>query len=1230
MKKILSLFSFMFVAGLSHAQTSSENYISSTTCLNEDCTKKIERVQYFDLLGRPKQLVDVKATPQGKDIVTPMVYDELGRQTRNYLPVPQSSSANGNIYPQASGMVAYPIADVTNIYGGEKIFTEKILEKSPLERVLSQKQIGNAWNTKSTTFGYDLNTAADRVKKYGMVTTWNSAEKIYKNTLQYTATEYAKGQLVKNTVTDEDGNTVVEFKDGSGQTVLIRKVISASENADTYYLYNDYKQQVYVIPPLASASALNATAVETLCYQYNYDSKNRPVEKKLPGKGWEYMVYDKADRLVMTQDAVMKSQSKWLMTKYDQFGRVVYTAMLSGGERSGMQAQANDHVIVESRQSDGFTQDGMQIFYTNNYFHVLEKVLTVNYYDTYPSYGFNPPFPSSIMGKTVLSDNSTAQAISTKSLPVMSLVKNIENDNWTKSYSYYDTKGRVIGTHAINHLGGYSKTEIDLDFTGLIQKSKVYHKRLNSDPEKVITQYYEYDSKNRMLVHKHQIDSNPVEILTQNEYNELSQLKTKKVGGTNAASPLQSIDYAYNIQGRLTKINDPKNLNGKLFGYELKYEDPGYSHMGTSKHNGLISEVDWRNANEDVMKRYIYIYDGLKRLQHALYTEPYSTTPYKRHFDEMINYDLNGNIKTLKRRAFPVNGNTATLADDLVYEYTGNRLDKITENSSNNAGYEGGNNTISYDLNGNMKDMLDKGIRRIDYNYLNLANGLAIVQPQSIGLARNTTINYLYRADGTKLRKTNTTSGGRGSSQTTVTVDYLDGFQYENFTGGRGCPTCKTEVAFEQQAYTPSERPIGPIAPVWVLDFVGTSEGFYSFIENRYIYNYRDHLGNVRVSFAKNDQGIAQIRNTNNYYPLGLNHIGGANASSFGGLHSYKYNGKELQETGFYDYGWRQYIPDLGRWNGIDQLAEMYLSTSTYGYVAGNPVSYADVDGRWFNSDGSIDTSGYTPRFTSSRQMRNSFLGISPNDGSGSGIYNHSSQALIDRAFNLGGDWYNTGTGFSSSEGIGLGYDGSYTSLNSGFYNGGIGESIIDIPGVTVTKKAGWGNSLQNHFNSYMNNWYNTGGKANWFVSAAGSGVGAFANRFYIGTARPNAPISFFGRNYYGNGRTFIKSAPMAGVIGKFSFGLGLAMDFRGVINYYRNPNSPNKVFPGKAVINGSMGALGTWGGTAGAIYSLFYFGVDAFYGNGTGWDGVMNDIESAEQKGNYNIDWGTMAPNGA
>ncbi|WP_306666569.1 hypothetical protein [Chryseobacterium sp. OSA05B] len=46
-----------------------------------------------------------------------------------------------------------------------------------------------------------------------------------------------------------------------------------------------------------------------------------------------------------------------------------------------------------------------------------------------------------------------------------------------------------------------------------------------------------------------------------------------------------------------------------------------------------------------------------------------------------------------------------------------------------------------------------------------------------------------------------------------------------------------------------------------------------------------------------------EVTDTNNYYPFGLNHKEGMlSSSNFGGYYSYKYNGKELQETGMYDY----------------------------------------------------------------------------------------------------------------------------------------------------------------------------------------------------------------------------------------------------------------------------------------------------------------------------------------
>ncbi|WP_051884775.1 DUF6443 domain-containing protein [Chryseobacterium luteum] len=934
MKKILIPIGLLLVTHSVQAQlTQEENYIQSKTYLDYNGTqppKTSEIVQYFDGLGRPKQIVSVKASPLGKDVVTHIEYDGFGRQVKDFLPVPQSGTLNGAIIPT-------PLGNASSVYGSEKIYAEKVLENSPLDRIQQQVQVGNDWSNKPVTFQYETNSN-NEVYKFTTNTTWVNNATSSALVLEY----FPPNQLYKNTVTDEDGNTTVEYKNGQGQVILVSK-----EGTNTYYVYNEYNQLAFVIPPKALQGPITETVLNDLCYQYRYDGRGRLVAKKLPGKGWDYMVYDKSDRLILSQDAVMDSQNKWLMTKYDKLGRVIYTGIVAGGERPAMQNLIKDLVITESRNTTGFTKNGMPVYYTNDYFPAdTQSILSINYYDTYPNYSFNPSFPTDIFGAILTDNSASTDGRSTKGLPVMSLVKNIEDDNWTKNYSYYDTKGRAVGTYSINHLGGFTETRSELDFSGVTKQSVTRHKRLNSDTERIITETFEYDHQNRLLVHKHKVDNNPEEILTQNKYNELSQLESKKVGGTSIATPLQSIDYKYNIRGWMTKINDPDNLNGKLFGYSMRYQDPAIPTTSAPQYGGNISEVHWKTA-DDVYKAYHYVYDKLNRLTDAIYREPYTTAPNNYFFNENVAYDLNGNITHLNRNGKAPTG-TTQLVDDLTYNYAGNRLNQVIESSLNNAGYEGGNNIIDYDLNGNMINMKDKGIQDIVYNYLNLPNTFSITQIEPLGNGQpsNISLDYLYRADGTKLRKNYVKEGKRGSPGTTHITDYLDGFQYSYLDGGSVCLTCRTDTAFEEQAYGNIEKTFPVIGgpPEWKLDFVATAEGFYSFTENRYIYQYRDHLGNARVSFTKNSEGALEVTDTNNYYPFGLNHIQGMLISSrLGSYYSYKYNGKELQETGMYDYGARFYMPDIGRWGVIDPRSQ--YTHEAYSYVWNNPITFTDPTG---------------------------------------------------------------------------------------------------------------------------------------------------------------------------------------------------------------------------------------------------------------------------------------------
>ncbi|WP_172279327.1 DUF6443 domain-containing protein [Chryseobacterium sp. LAM-KRS1] len=947
MRKIIIL-GVLLLSGVNiiHAQTDTVNYVQTKTYLDYpvgQTAKMAVEVQYFDGLGRAKQTVKVKATPLGKDVVSHVEYDAFGRQANEYLSVPQTTTQNGNIY-------GTPLSNASNpmIYGTEKIYGEKILESSPLDRVLQQKQPGTAWNTKPSTFEYGSNSATE-VKKYMVTNTnWVSGAAVSTITL---SGNYAAGVLYKTVVTDEDGNATTEYKNIQGQLILARKAVNASLNADTYYVYNQFDQLVLVVPPNAVVASTIASVLDTLCYQYQYDGRNRLVAKKLPGKGWEYMVYDKQDRLVMTQDANMGASKQWLFSKYDELGRVVYTGIYTSTAAYGLAGRLAEQTNVEAKGSNNELRGSSTIpdsgadalNYSNTAYPTSSiKIMMINYYDAFPrDLWFPNDLPDVILNQKVILNTQNGFA---KGLLLASYIRNIENEAWTRDFMLYDTKGRLISTRSVNHLGGYTKTESELNFAGLPNQTITKHKRLTTDNERMITETFMYDDQNRLKIHKHKIDNGTEEILVQNDYNELSQLRNKKVGGTSIASPLQSIDYTYNIQGWITKINDPSNLNGKLFGYEIRYNNPIYSSTSAGKFNGNIAEIDWRASNDGILKRYNYQYDGLNRLKNGIYSEPNATVPQNNYYNETLDYDLNGNILSLQRNRFLQNVGVQ-LIDNLGYAYTGNRLNTVIDSSGNYTGYPDTSGAIiGYDNNGNMTDQIDKGILKIDYNYLNLPVYIKfdqfVVREDPFGFGSTTVYkntNYLYRADGVKLKKVHNYFSGRTQLDSSTTTEYLDGFQYTASMGGIS---------------------LGVIE----LQFIPTSEGYYDFVKNKYIYQYKDQVGNIRLAYYKGDSGAAQIDRTTNYYPFGLEFGGDLNiSSSLSPNYIYTTQGQEKQlETGWSSFKWRNYDPSMGRFFNIDPLSEKYAYQSHYNFSENRVVDGRELEGlEWANvkNDKGVTTS---------------------------------------------------------------------------------------------------------------------------------------------------------------------------------------------------------------------------------------------------------------------------------
>ena len=112
----------------------------------------------------------------------------------------------------------------------------------------------------------------------------------------------------------------------------------------------------------------------------------------------------------------------------------------------------------------------------------------------------------------------------------------------------------------------------------------------------------------------------------------------------------------------------------------------------------------------------------------------------------------------------------------------------------------------------------------------------------------------------------------------------------------------------------------------------------------QYHYHITDHQGNIRL--VANTAGTAE--QVTHYYPYGLPFAESQNAH----LQPYKYNSKELDMTNnLYDYGARHYDAALCRWNGMDALAEKYISVSPYNYCSTNPITRVDVDGNgWYST----------------------------------------------------------------------------------------------------------------------------------------------------------------------------------------------------------------------------------------------------------------------------------------
>ena len=318
-----------------------------------------------------------------------------------------------------------------------------------------------------------------------------------------------------------------------------------------------------------------------------------------------------------------------------------------------------------------------------------------------------------------------------------------------------------------------------------------------------------------------------------------------------------------------------------------------------------------------------------------------------------MSYDKNGNIQSLQRNGdFDYDDASGVLQiDKLSYFYDTekkNQLLKVTDatnspkgfkdeiNDNSNNNNNGNVNDYGYDTYGNMTSDDNKNITGIVYNHLNL--------PTRINFGTGDKIEYLYGATGQKQAKK------VFYNESFVTTDYLDGFQYtdaklnffphaEGYVSVTYCEQCQAD---NQQRFN-------------------------------YVYQYKDHLGNIRVSYGYDQKyEVLKIIEENHYYPFGLKHTNYnsgkkkyekdeeeagkmklkqvAPTDGWFVANNYKFSGREWQDElslNMYDLRARQYDPAIARFVAIDPLTddEDQLDKSNYAYAWNDPIKYNDPDG---------------------------------------------------------------------------------------------------------------------------------------------------------------------------------------------------------------------------------------------------------------------------------------------
>jgi RHS repeat-associated protein len=741
-----------------------------------------QTTQYFDGIGRLIQTVSKRANPLGNDLVVPAGYDEFGRETVKYLPY-ASTSTDGKY--KVNAIAELNAFNLIRFPDEQYFYSRTDYESSPLNTVQATYAPGNSWvgNNRGVQNKSWGNTAIDAVRIW-TVTDITGSFGSYSSPGSYNA-----GMLYKTLTIDEENHQVIEFKDKEGRVILKKvQLTAAADNGAgsgypgwlcTYYIYDDFNNLRCVVQPAGvemldangwNMNALNGDILSEQCFRYEYDARNRMIIKKVPGADAVNMVYDQRDRLVFTQDANMQSHQQWLGTLYDVLNRPVQTFMLTyAGTRAALQDHVNNNtgnntnsvasvngttvsgvqanLYINKRQTGqglyqgstsitfdhGFiTEDNAQFeteivspnggnFTNTTLVHdnpipagASSIALTITSYDEYTA--TNKAYSTGNNSKLDKGANPYADAlpaaasnmirgkVTSVKVRVLENVSDLAQGQWLETASFYDHEGRVIQTQGDNYKGGNDIVTNLYSPAGQVLCSYELHNNasanLNNFPVKT---NMTYDAAGRLLTVKKNLkdDNDAASVATTQRtiasytYDPLGQVQEKKIGqktisgSAPQSDPIENQVSSYNIRGWLLGINRDyvKDASTNFFGFELGYDKSSTIITGTSyQHsvfNGNIGGTVWRSIGDGEKRKYDFTYDAANRLTGADFNQytggNFNKTAGVDFSVSNLTYDANGNIKSMLQKGWKTTGSAPI--DNLQYNYytNSNRLKNIID-----------------------------------------------------------------------------------------------------------------------------------------------------------------------------------------------------------------------------------------------------------------------------------------------------------------------------------------------------------------------------------------------------------------------------------------------------------------------------------------------------------------------------------------------------------------------